>query len=163
MRIVNGRDELVDHLAGLMASRLLDPLEILLEAELADVRKRVTTLAGTLADRLLGVDEQLAAYTAIRLVSSLYSGDEPFRPVAGWWATPLGQVVARLVGYPGAESLSYAEAGAMLGISRQGVHDLITRGKLQRHAAGGVTNASVQSRLKSRAAAAPRARQEETK
>ncbi|MFV2104733.1 hypothetical protein [Micromonospora sp. LOL_024] len=157
MRHASERDELAAHLAGLIASRLLDPLEILLESDLADVRERVTTLSATMADQLLDHNEQRAARVAIRLVSTLYPSDEPFRPTATWWATPLGQIVVRLVGHPSAESVSYAEAGAMLGISRQGVHDLVVRKKLERHPSGGVTTISIQARLKTRAAALLRA------
>jgi len=43
--------------------------------------------------------------------------------------------------------VSYAVAGAMLGVTRQGVHDLVTRGKLARHPSGGVLTASVRDRL----------------
>jgi hypothetical protein len=35
----------------------------------------------------------------------------------------------------------------MLGMTRQGVHDLVTRGKLARHPDGGVTVDSVRARL----------------
>jgi hypothetical protein len=37
----------------------------------------------------------------------------------------------------------------MLGVTRQGVHDLVTRGKLARHADGGVTTESVSNRMRS--------------
>jgi hypothetical protein len=36
----------------------------------------------------------------------------------------------------------------MLGISRQGVHDLISRGKLARHPGSGVVPASVRDRVR---------------
>ena len=39
-------------------------------------------------------------------------------------------------------------AGAMLGISRQGVHDLVRRGRLPRHPDGGVPSAAVRDRLR---------------
>ncbi|MCA2229345.1 hypothetical protein [Nonomuraea aurantiaca] len=94
-------------------------------------------------------DEDIARFTAIRLVITLYPGDHGFNPPPGWWQTPLGQVMVRRVGHPAAEALSYAVAGAMLGITRQGVHDLVTRGKLDRHESGGVTTASVQRRITS--------------
>jgi hypothetical protein len=38
----------------------------------------------------------------------------------------------------------------MLGITRQGVHDLVTRGKLARHPDGGVKPESVRARLNQR-------------
>jgi hypothetical protein len=46
----------------------------------------------------------------------------------------------------------------MLGITRQGVHDLLNRGKLTRHADGGVTVASIRARLTVRSAVNPSGR-----
>lgn len=56
--------------------------------------------------------------------------------------------MARRVGHPGAHVLSYAVAGAMLGITRQGVYDLAARGRLVRAAEGGMTVESVRTRLR---------------
>jgi hypothetical protein len=95
----------------------------------------------------LGDDDQAAAHTAIRIVSALYPSDTPFDPPAQWWRTPLGQVVLCRAGHPSAQAVSYSAAGAMLGMTRQGVHDLVTRGKLARHPDGGVTVDSVRARL----------------
>lgn len=159
--------ELASQLIGLVEVRLLDPLEILLESrsDLSPVRHRVVERAGAWASALLGEDEMLARHTAIRLVITLYPGDSGFNSAAGWWQSPLGRVMVRRVGHPAAEAVSYAVAGAMLGITRQGVHDLVVRGKLDRHASGGVTTASVQRRINSSDARAtqPRARREEAK
>ncbi len=147
-------DELATHLASMVSTRLLDPLEILLGDELATLHKRVGVRARVWARQLLGPDDTLAAATAGRLIGALYPGDGPFDPPADWWRTPLGQVVARRAGHPGAVAVSYAVAGAMLGVTRQGVHDLVVRGKLDRHPDGGVTIASVKARLLSRPAPA---------
>jgi hypothetical protein len=62
-------------------------------------------------------------------------------------AHPLGQVVLCRAGHPSAQAVSYSVAGAMFGMTRQGVHDLVTRGKLARHPDGGVTVDSVRARL----------------
>ncbi|GGK65873.1 hypothetical protein Sme01_23810 [Sphaerisporangium melleum] len=157
--------ELASQLIGLVEVRLLDPLEILLESrsELSPVHSRLAERAGAWALALLGEDEDLARRTAIRLVITLYPSDHGFNPPPGWWQTPLGQVMVRRVGHPAAEAVSYAVAGAMLGITRQGVHDLVTRGKLDRHESGGVTTASVQRRITSSDAreTRPRALREE--
>ncbi|HEY7486002.1 MAG TPA: hypothetical protein VH912_16170 [Streptosporangiaceae bacterium] len=102
------------------------------------------------ADRMLDGDDRVATQTIIRLVSTLYPGDTPFDPPPGWWRTPLGQVTVRRVGHPSARTVSYSVAGAMLGITRQGVHDLVTRGKLARHPDGGVKPESVRARLNQR-------------
>ena len=141
--------ELAEHLVRVVGTRLLDPLEILLGdgSAVGGPRQRVRAGAGGWAARLLGGDERAAAETAGRLIGALYPGDGPFDPPAGWWRTPLGQAVARRVGHPGAEAVSYVVAAAMLGMTRQGVHDLAARGKLDRHPEGGVTTASIRARL----------------
>ena len=149
--------DLTAQMLSLAETRLLDPLEVLLESELESVRSRMAERAGAWAAYMLGTDEELATRTAIRLVHVLYPGDEPFDPPAEWWRTPLGVVVAWRAGHPGAHAVSYAVAGAMLGVSKQAVHDLVNRGKLDRHADGGVTTASVHDRINQRAALGVRA------
>lgn len=135
-----------------MDLRLLDPLEILLDGDDVVhalrhvVRNRVTGWVRTLH----GDDDRAAVATAIRIVATLYPGDKPFDPPPQWWATPLGRTVARRVGHPTAPTVSYAVAGAMLGITRQGVHDLVRRGKLATHPDGGVRTDSVRDRLRQR-------------
>jgi hypothetical protein len=154
---------LTSQLLSLVESRLLDPLEILLgsEAELEVLRSRIAARTAAWASQLLADDSEAAARVATRLVSALYPGDAPFDPPAAWWQTPLGQVVALWVGHPGAEAVSYAVAGAMLGVTRQGVHDLVVRGKLERCESGGVIASSVRNRISQRLAAGLRARREE--
>jgi hypothetical protein len=143
---------LVEQIVRLLDVRLLDPLEVLLEGDDAVdalrglVRLRAARWAGTLR----GGDERAAVLTASRLIATLYPGDRPFDPPTEWWGTPLGQVVATRVGHPSADSISYATAGAMLGITRQGVHDLVRRGRLPRHPDGGVPSSAVRDRLRDR-------------
>ena len=149
---------LVEQLVGLAERRLLDPLEILTQepAVVRPLRERVRADAEMWAAQLLGADDRPARHTGARLISAFYPGDAPFEMPASWWRTPLGRAVARRMGHPTAEVVSYPVAAAMLGITRQGVHDLVRRGKLDRadaapgpHA-GGVTTASVRVRLLSR-------------
>jgi hypothetical protein len=90
-------------------------------------------------------------------VGALYPGDAPFDPPAEWWATPFGQIVARRVGHPTVLAVSVSVAAGMLGISRQGVHDLANRGKIERHPPG-ITTASIRARLAARAQAPQRDR-----
>jgi hypothetical protein len=140
------QEVLADHLAEIAARRLVDPLEILLGSS-GDLRAEVAATSRAWAAQLLGDDDQAAAHTAIRIVAALYPSDTPFDPPPQWWRTPLGQVVLRRAGHPSAQAVSYSVAGAMLGMTRQGVHDLVTRGKLARHPDGGVTVDSVRARL----------------
>jgi hypothetical protein len=51
-------------------------------------------------------DEQVAVAAIARVVSTLYAGDTPFDPPAGWWRTRLGQVVVRRIGHPFAVAVS---------------------------------------------------------
>jgi hypothetical protein len=140
------REVLADHLVEVVGRRLVDPLEILLGGS-GDLRAEVTARGRAWAAVLLGDDDLAAARLAIRIVAVLYPSDTPFDPPPRWWRTPLGQVVLRRAGHPSAQAVSYSVAGAMLGVTRQGVHDLVTRGKLARHPDGGVTVDSVRARL----------------
>jgi hypothetical protein len=154
MAVVPGNhdDALVEQIAGLLDVRLLDPLEVLLEGDDAvdAVRQLVRIRARRWAGTLRSDGDTAAIRLAARLIATLYPGDRGFDPPADWWATPLGQVVAYRAGHPWAESVSYATAGAMLGITRQGVHDLVRRGRLPRHPDGGVPSSAIRDRLRSR-------------
>ena len=142
------RTELIDQLVRIVDVRLLDPLEILLEGgeAVGSARAAVRQRAQTWASVMLGHDDRAAAQMIIRVISSLYPGDAPFAPPAEWWRTPLGQVVLRRIGHPSARAVPYSVAGAMLGITRQGVHDLVVRRKLARDPGGGVPVESVRAR-----------------
>lgn len=141
--------ELRDDLVRLVTSRLLDPLAILVESDAAvdSMRQRVYGDAEMWAAQLLGRDEDLAQRVALRLIAALYPSDEPFDPPENWWRTPLGRITARRVGHPSRERVSFAVAGGMLGITRQGVHDLAIRNKLWRHPDGGIAVSSIRARL----------------
>lgn len=147
---VSGHDDLVEQIVRLLDIRLLDPLELLLDGDdvVAALRSLVRIRAGRWAGEMLDGDDAAAVGRAAQLISTLYPGDRAFDPPADWWRTPLGQTMARRVGHPAAVSVSYATAGAMLGISRQGVHDLVRRGRLPRHPDGGVPSAAVRDRLR---------------
>lgn len=140
--------ELVADLVEQARVRLVDPLVVLLDGDepVRELAERVRIDAEMWAAQLLGRDARLAVRTAARLVAALYPGDEVFDPPAAWWGTPFGRVVLHRIGHPGRERVTYAVAGAMLGITRQGVHDLLARGKLTAHPDGGVSTASVRDR-----------------
>jgi hypothetical protein len=148
--VLPSQNELRDQLLQVIGIRLLDPLEILLEGDsVVDGVRTVLRIRATAWSRtMLEADDQTAMRMIIRVMAALYPGDGPFDPPVDWWRTPMGQVVAWRVGHPTAESVSYPVAGAMLGITRQGVHDLVTRGKLTRHPEGGVVPASIRERLR---------------
>ncbi|KUL35824.1 MerR family transcriptional regulator [Actinoplanes awajinensis] len=145
----SGSGALAEQIAHLLDVRLTDPLEILLEgdASVDTVRGRLHRRALDWAAVIEHGPEPDAVRTIARLIATLYPDDHAFAPPVAWWSTPLGQAVARRVGHPFAASVTYAMAGAMLGISRQGVHDLIRRGKLPRHPDGGVPVDAVRERL----------------
>ncbi|WP_086821373.1 hypothetical protein [Allokutzneria sp. NRRL B-24872] len=152
MTLAVTEEALARQLVQLVTGHLLDPLEILLGTDwtLTKLERKAGERAEVWARDLLGPDQEVATRTAMRLVATLYPSDGPFDPPAAWWQAPLGQVVAHRIGHPTANGLSYSTAGAMLGISKQGVYDLVSRGKLVRHADGGVTSESVRLRLHQR-------------
>jgi hypothetical protein len=147
-----GGVDLVEQIARLLDVRLLDPLDVLLEGDdtVGALRRLVRIRARQWAEILRHGDDRAATMMAARLIATLYPGDRAFDPPAEWWATPLGQAVARRSGHPWAVSVSYATAGAMLGITRQGVHDLVRRGRLPRHPDGGVPSTAIRDRLRFR-------------
>lgn len=136
---------LVDQLVEIVRTKLLDPLEILV-GDLGDLPGRTTAAAEELAAAMTGDDDAAAVGAIVRVIAALYPGDG-FDPPADWWRTPLGQLAIRRVGHPFAQAVPYSVAGAMLGVTKQGVHDLVRRGKLTRHEDGGVTVESVRNRL----------------
>ncbi|MFC7548891.1 hypothetical protein [Plantactinospora sp. GCM10030261] len=144
------RDEVREQLLRVIDIRLLDPLEILLDGDqtVDALRSIVRARAATWATLIVDGDDSAAVGTVMRMVATLYPGDGPFDPPVDWWRSPLGRAVAHRVGHPTATSISYATAGAMLGITRQGVHDLVRRGRLTRHPDGGVVPSSVRDRLR---------------
>ncbi|PYC74963.1 hypothetical protein C7C45_03495 [Micromonospora arborensis] len=142
-------EELTEQLIRLIDIRLLDPLEILVDGHdsIDPLRALIRDRARSWATTIVSGDDRAAVSVIMRAISTLYPGDGPFDPPLDWWRGPFGQAVARRVGHPTAESVSYAVAGAMLGITRQGVHDLVSRNRLARHPEGGVRSASVRDRL----------------
>ncbi|GAA0259465.1 hypothetical protein GCM10009527_064270 [Actinomadura nitritigenes] len=131
-------------LAAEVEARFLAPLDALLDGAepLMALRRRLDADAQMWAAQILGPDRALARSTAARVLAAV----QPFDPDPSWWRTPFGQAVVRLVGHPGRASVSRSVAGAMLGITRQGVQDLVNRGKLARHPDGGVSVASIRDR-----------------
>ncbi|WP_229069300.1 hypothetical protein [Actinoplanes sp. DH11] len=142
-------DALAEQLLRLVEVRLLDPLEILLEDGETSValRSMLRRRAAGWAHTIEYGDHAAAVHAIARVMATLHSDEHAFAPPPEWWRTPLGQAVVRRVGHPFAESVSLTTAGAMLGISRQGVHDLVRRGRLPRHPDGGVPVAAVRDRL----------------
>lgn len=156
-------EELARDLNRLVEARVLGPVDVLFGLD-KELRRRAFEAVLVWTEELLGPDDDTARMTAIRLISTLFPADEAFNPPAQWWTTPFGRAVLLRAGHPNAEAVSFTVAAAMLGISRQGVHDLARRGKVQAHPDGGVRVDSVQARLKERmlsdAAKAPAETQE---
>jgi hypothetical protein len=120
---------------------LIGPSEAMQEVEM-----RVDSHAVMWASYLLGDDDKLAAQTVIDLANVLFPDDR--EPQLQWWRTPLGQAVARSMGHPSAEVISYSMAGAMLGCTKQNVAKHVTAGRLERGPDEvGVTSESVRALL----------------
>lgn len=110
------------------------------------LREDAQVTARMMAAQLASGDDRLAAQTAIDLAALIIPDGIP----DDWWATPLGRLVAQSVGHPAAEAVSFSAAGAMLGVSKGRVQQLVTAGKLERHPDGGITSASVRLHLHAR-------------
>lgn len=118
---------------------------------LAD-RDTIQAMAEQLVDRLRSDDEETRR-RATMIVG--VAGDELGRVPLRFHGSPLGQ--ACLLAIPTADvaglGMTMDEAGALLGVTRQAVADLLKRGKLTRlngPEQGVVDRASVQARLASR-------------
>lgn len=120
----------------------LDALIGAVDSRAAD---RVHAQAPRWAANILGDDDKLAAQTVIDIMCVI--GADAGQPTE-WWATPLGRAVARSVGHPTADVVSYSVAGAMLGYSKQAVHKMVKTGRLTAGDSGGVTVASVQAMIR---------------
>lgn len=140
-------DEIAYQIADEVDSGVLFPLEAIAGSseQISAIRTQMEGRAYLLATQLLSGDDKLAAQTAIDLVNLL------FGPVAeipnDWWSTPLGQAMAASVGHPLAEAVSYSVAGAMLGVSKTRIQQLVADGKLDRAPDGGITTVSIRQRL----------------
>lgn len=145
----SAHEELARDLSRLVEARVLGPVDLLFGLDQA-LRRRAFESVLVWTEELLGPDDDTARMTAIRLISTLFPSGEPFNPPTDWWTTPFGRAVLLRAGHPDAEAVSFSVAAAMLGITRQGVHDLARRGKVRAHPDGGVTVDSVQARLKER-------------
>jgi len=132
---------------------LLDPLDLLLDpagrtGATAELRTQLAADAEMWAAQVTGRDVELARATAMRVIAAIYQTGDTFTPPDTWWRTPFGSLVAQRFGHPSAAVVSLSVASAMLGITRQGAHDLVKRGKLQRDPEGsGVLVSSIQHRL----------------
>lgn len=138
-------DDAAAQVADEIETRLIWPLEMLLGPgeEFTLLRQRAGVTARMMVAQLASGDDKLAAQTAIDLAAVL-----PDAIPDGWWATPLGKLIAQSVGHPSAEAVSFSGAAAMLGVSKGRVQQLVSGGKLDRHPDGGITAASVRIRAR---------------
>jgi hypothetical protein len=129
-------DPLVQQIEDLMDERIVTPALTLLGEDIGEqARERAPVYAAQLRGEVRGT----AAQTAIDLAQLL-----PDEIPAEWWATPLGQAIARTNEAP--QTVTVAEAARILGVSRGRAYALAYDGKIT-PAPGGVTLTSVLERL----------------
>lgn len=111
-------------------------------------------LSQQLAARILVRAPMLAAQlsqdaeTVIDLMGCLWPHASPEHVGhADWWRTPVGRLCARSLGRDDAEAVTQHVAGAMLGVTRGTIAQMLARGTLDRHPDGGVLRASILQRL----------------
>lgn len=147
----------MDALARQIASELqgaCHPLLAVLGLDLMDIlhqriRERAPILAAQLSADRADVDtdihpDNIAAEAVLDLMCVLHPDRSP---PAEWWRSPLGRRVAASIGADDSEAVTASVAAAILGTSRQRVHQLLEANKLDRHPDGGVVRASVMQRL----------------
>lgn len=95
--------------------------------------------AEMIARVLCSDDDDSATALAMDLVGTLWPrGNAPTQ----WWRTSLGRVIARAVGHPSTDSVSYSIAAAILGKEPHEIPPLVANGGLDAHPDGGITLAS---------------------
>lgn len=115
-------------------------------SEQVGVPALVEELAPRWAQVLRGDDQVRAREVATALVGVLFPAEAPIPDP--WWSTPLGRAVVAAIGHPRVEVVSYALAGAMLGVSKGRADQLAREGKLERAPRGGVVARSVRERVR---------------
>lgn len=133
-----------DQLAELLIVHLDDGLNAIDALDLAAMaRARVDEVAPRLAAQLCGDDPHLAAQTA-RDLAVIWPDD----PEPELWRTPLGRAFAEVIGSTRDDSVTYAEAAAILGVAVGTIKSYMARETyMERHQEGGLTMSSVLARL----------------
>lgn len=135
---------LQDQIRHELGATLADPVGCLLGLDLdtairTRINERVEWIAATVAR---GADHERAELV-IDIMNALFGDGEP--PIE-WWGTPLGQACAGSLGVDTAEAVSQSVAGAILGVTRGTIAQMLARGGthcLERHPDGGIVLASV--------------------
>lgn len=95
-------------------------------------------LVETMASAPPGMREGIEAAERVLPLVTDAAGEAPLH----FWSTHLGRLVARHIG-TGGEAATRQEVAAILGFTRQRVHQMVTSGPLREHPDGGVDNASL--------------------
>lgn len=142
-------DPVVSQIRGELDRALAGPVGSLLGLDLSQqIADRILVRAPMLAGQLQDADDRLAAQTVIDLMTALWPHASPEHVGhADWWRTPLGRLCARSLGRSDSESVTQHVAGAMLGVTRGTIAQMLARGTLDRHPDGGVLRASILQRL----------------
>jgi hypothetical protein len=133
--------QLTDELGG-VARAIGDVLGVDL---LLDMEQRLEPACQRLAAELCAEDDHLAAEAVLTVMTARWPDGTD--PPPQWWHTPVGRMVARSTGRDDAEAVTHSVAAAMLGLHRGTVAQMVHRGTLDRHPDGGITRASVLTRL----------------
>jgi hypothetical protein len=146
---VSTQQELATQIGEELGAALYDPSAAVGDPDfLAYGEQMVASRAAMLAGQLLQeMDDRLSAQTAIDLMCGLWRHGAPEDHDPAWWRTPLGRAIARSAGRDDADAVSYSVAGAMLGVVRGTISQMVARGTLDRHPDGGVLRSSVLARL----------------
>ena len=116
---------------------------------LSDLTKSAEMLALALTDELPrrdGGGRTMAEQAAAMIVNALTDPHE--RGLSAWWGTPLGRACGWWLGGPDPDGpVSTSTAAAILGMSRQSVHEARNRGRLDLAGPTGVSAAAVRAHM----------------
>lgn len=106
--------------------------------------RRIERRTPTLIHRLLSPDPRLSKVTAVEIMTLIWpSGVNRL----AWWRTPLGAVVAYNMALTDKGGVEATVAGEILGLHRKKIGRMAENGELARHTGGGITLASIYTRL----------------
>ena len=118
------------------------------DESLTALKQRLHTAADAYATMLQ--EPETAEQAAISLVHALFGAHSFSDPPSDWWKTEAGQAVAYAIGYH-RERAYRSDVQAILGISRQRVHELIAKDVLVEDNLG-ITAESIRARVRSQRA-----------
>lgn len=133
--------ELAAQLVAEIDARHVEPIERMTDPMVRTwILQRLEDIAEA---RVLPLLDDVEGYeTAIEILYLTHGHQDPD---PAWWSTPLGRACGAALGQDDV-TLSYSQAGAILGVTKGTIGKLVERGTLPRHPDGGIPRSAVLAR-----------------